>query len=110
MGEEFNLFTLCSCKPVIEVITGKESVLLSLYINCVMRIFQAWHTTVSSLRNTGSQSLHAQNEKGKKKCNMISLSIIQLKNPAHHNRGKKILSQFFAENLTTIEFMYLCFP
>lgn len=65
-GEEFKLFTLYSCKPVIEVITGRECVPWSLYINCVMRIFQAWHTAVSSLRNTESQSLHAQNEKGKK--------------------------------------------
>ena len=108
MGEESKLFTSCACKPVIEVITGRESVLESLYINCVMRIFQACYTAISSLRNIGRQSLHAPNEKGKN-YNMISLSIIQLKEPGHHKR-EKIVTQFFAENLTTVELIYLCFP
>lgn len=100
LGEEFKLFTLCSCKPVIEVITGRESVPRSLYINCVMRIFQAWHTAVSSLRNT-EVSLYMLKMKKEKKCNMISLSIIQLKKPGHHNRGKKcnpILCREFDNN------------
>lgn len=65
-----------------------------------MRIFQAWHTAVSSLRNT-EVSLYMLKMKKEKKCNMISLSIIQLKKPGHHNRGKKcnpILCREFDNN------------